>query len=145
MVMRVPSFEDLFIPDPVPLEAHTINRLFANDASAGLEHIYTSLQKLDFDELEEVIQMARKLQLSTSRLATPIEITCNCYDEIITRLKAMKLHKYYASFEGYHWKDFPNLDHSHLQEMGITTLGARSKILKAIREGLLCSKDSFHR
>ena len=50
--------------------------------------------------------------------------------DVATWLKALRLHKYTGIFEAMTWEKLVNLSDEDLQDLGISALGARRKILK---------------
>jgi hypothetical protein len=52
-------------------------------------------------------------------------------NDIPAWLKALRLHKYTENMQGLKWEEMVRLDDSGLSALGVSTVGARNKLLKS--------------
>lgn len=52
-------------------------------------------------------------------------------EDVPAWLKKLRLHKYKSILEGYKWQEMIEFDDKKLEELGVSALGARNKLLKA--------------
>lgn len=69
---------------------------------------------------------------NTHNVMTP-EILCQreLLEDIPAWLKKLRLHKYRSNLESYTWREMIEFDDGKLEQLGVSALGARNKLLKA--------------